>query len=556
MSHYKNGLFQQANHDSEDEVSKMMGQCKELAREIKRDRPNRRCLPAGLYRTFPRRQVIDELVQLYFTTTETCYPILHYPTFMMEYLACIDDLEGAKGSFLVELLLLMSVTGMMHNDAGVREELCSKTPTWLHISQTWLSAPMEKDRLTIKGIQVHCLLLLARQVNRVGADIVWISVGSLIRMAMQMGLHQDPDHLGDMSAGQKEIRRQLWYTILEMNVQAALDSGMAPMITHADYNTLPPSGKILDANSTIRQDNLEQTYLTAQPQLSFQHLLAESLPLRTQAVIVINSLQEEPEYKEILALGNALSTAFRKTAVAIEREVSWSQQPPSQFTQSFCSHLLRRFILCLHFMYAVKARENQLYTHSHQVCLDVALDLIALLDDHLYCRLLINGGGMFRDIITRGALMLYLELNSSFNSEISILAKSRHRAYQQVLIKDAHRVVKYAKERMSCGETNVKGYVFLSMATAQVEALFNGSSAEEAMSNAATESLKVCHQILTELAGHKEDHCMDPELESWIYHGTVTSPGAMGTDFGGFNDDPLSFDFLTSNLFQQWIDHS
>lgn len=221
MPHIRNDLFQQSNEEPHDEVSQMMVECKNLAREIKRDRPNRRSLPAGLYRTFPTRQVIDQLVQLYFTTTETCYPILHYPTFMTEYRANIDALEGANGSFLVELLLLMSVTGMMYSDDDVRQELGSRTPTWLHISQTWLSAPMEKDRLTIKGIQVHCLLLLARQVNRIGADIVWISAGSLIRMAMQMGLHQDPNHIGDMSTGQKELRRQLWYTILEMNVQAA-----------------------------------------------------------------------------------------------------------------------------------------------------------------------------------------------------------------------------------------------------------------------------------------------------------------------------------------------
>lgn len=531
-----------------------MAECKELAREIKRDRPNRRSLPAGLYRTLPTRQIIDELVQLYFTTTETCYPILHYPTFMMEYLACIDALEGATGSFLVELLLLLSVTGMMHSNDDVRQELSSKIPTWLHISQTWLSAPMEKDRLTIKGIQVHCLLLLARQVNRVGADIVWISAGSLIRMAMQMGLHQDPDHLGDMSPGQKDIRRQLWYTILEMNVQAALDSGMAPMITHADYNTHPPSSQKCDTNLEIWQDHSEETHPIAQPQPSFQHLLAESLPLRMQTAIVINSLQEEPEYDQVLALGNELSLAFQKAAVVIEHEVSHSQKPPSQFTQSFCSHLLRRFLLCLHFMFAVKAKENPLYAHSHRVCLDVALDLIALLDDRLYCCLLINGGGMFRDIITRGALMIYLEFNSSLDSGISILAKSRHRAHQQMLINDAHRVIQYARDRMSYGETNVKGYLFLSMATAQIEALLDGSSGEEAMSNAAKESLNTCHRILTELAGRKENYFMDPELETWIYNDTVTPTGAMDSEFGGFNDGSFNLDFESSNLFQQWVD--
>lgn len=81
-------------------------------------------------------------------------------------------------------------------------------------------------------MQIHYLLLLSRQVNRVGPDLVWISAGALVRMAMQMGLHQDPNIIGDMSVLQNEMRRRLWYTILEMNVQAALECGMHP---HDDY---------------------------------------------------------------------------------------------------------------------------------------------------------------------------------------------------------------------------------------------------------------------------------------------------------------------------------
>ncbi|KAJ5531886.1 transcriptional regulator family: Fungal Specific TF [Penicillium frequentans] len=125
-----------------------------------------------------------------------------------------------------------------------------------------------------------------------------------------------------------------------------------------------------------------------------------------------------------------------------------------------------------------------------------------------------------------------------------------------MLINDAHRVVQYARDRMSYGETNVKGYLSLSMATARIEALIEGSPVEEAMSNAAQESLNTCHRILTELADRKQNHSMDPELESWIYHDTVTPPGAMDSDFGFFNDGPFNIDFGNSNLFQQWIDDS
>lgn len=252
-----------------------MAECKQLARDVKKHRPDRRCFPMQLHQSFPRREVIDELIQLYFTTFESCYRILHFPSFQAEYQSYIDQPENANGSFALILILLMSVAGVMHSDASVCREIAAKTPSWIHIAQTWLSAPLEKDRLTLRGIQIHCLLLLAREVNRIGADLIWISAGSLLRMAMQMGLHQDPSSLGNgMDLRQMEVRRRLWYTILEMNVQAALDSGMSPMITSQDYNTQPPSDlSDADLEGEDAKEYWEST--TAQStRASFQCILA------------------------------------------------------------------------------------------------------------------------------------------------------------------------------------------------------------------------------------------------------------------------------------------
>ncbi|KAJ5290776.1 transcriptional regulator family: Fungal Specific TF [Penicillium angulare] len=546
MTKYKNGVFQQSDNEGNDSISQLMAQCKEIARDIKKERPCRRHLPAALFQTFPARDVIDQLVRLYFATTESCYRIIDFSTFITEYDTSMTNLENARSSFLVELLLVLCVTGPMHSDESVRKELAAKSATWLHISQTWLSAPIEKDRLTIKGIQIHCLLLLARQVNRLGADIVWISAGSLIRMGMQMGLHQDPDRLGDVPTNEKEIRRRLWYTILEMNVQAALDSGMVPMITPQDYNTKPPADESMGNSESLRTGENDELSSTYEQPLSFQPLLAESLPLRIHATKIISSLQEEPEYGQVLNLGSDLSNACQKAALNVQRQIGRSRSPQNQFAQSFCSHLLSRFLLCLHFPYAVKAPAHQVFAHSQRVCLEIALELVSLLDDNLYSRLLTNGGGMFRDLITRGALMLYLELNSRLANNISSLAIRRHRANQDLLIQDAHRIVQYAKNRMSHGETNVKGYVFLSIATAQAEALLNGLSADDASKGAAEKSLIECHAILTELAASKSSSNIDPDLEIWMHNYSRTPPDGLGTEFDILNDDLFNFDFMNS----------
>lgn len=532
-----------------------MVECKQLARDIKKQRPGRRCFPTQIHQSFPRRQVIDELIQLYFTTFESCYRILHFPSFQAEYQSYIDQPESANGSFALLLILLMSAAGIMHSDASVCREIAAKAPAWIHISQTWLSAPLEKDRLTLKGIQIHCLLLLSRQVNRVGADLIWISTGSLLRMAMQMGLHQDPSSLGNMDLRQMEIRRRLWYTILEMNAQAALDSGMTPMITPQDFTTQSPSDlSDTDLEGEEAKKNWEKT--AAQPtRASFQHLLAQSITLRLGAARVINSLQEEPPYDQVLALGNKLSDACRQAAVMADHSVPIvsNGESTNQFAWSFFTHLLRRFLLCLHFTYAAKAKQTPIYAHSQKVCLEIGLEFVSLLDDPLYSRVLINGGGMFRDIITRGVFMIYLELNSELETGISMFAKRRNRARQMSLLSDVHRVLQYSKDRMCHGETNVKGYYFLSIAVAQSEALLDGLPTDSAISHAAHESLTTCREILKTMEMDNSSDSRRPSLELGGYSDMVSLPMVSDSGFD-FLEEDFGFDGLDLDFFQAWTD--
>ncbi|KAE8162421.1 hypothetical protein BDV40DRAFT_300449 [Aspergillus tamarii] len=538
LGEFYDTIFQTEDQSHHDKIAEKVLECKQLARDVKRKRPSRGCLPPDLYRSFPDQRVMDELIEIYFATFESCYRILHAPSFREDYKSYIRHSESARAPFLLQLALLMALAGTLHADLNIRSQMTSKGSTWIHIAQTWLSAPLEKDRLTLEGIQINCLLLLARQVTRIGADLVWISAGSLVRIAMQMGLHQDPDCLEEMSIQQKEIRRRLWYTILEINVQSALDSGMIPMITNTDYNTQPPSIAINDEP----QDNTEASTSDG---ISFQPLLAESLPLRLRATIVINSLQDEPSYDEVVALGDELCLACGKAAVAIEQVTSGTDAHSVGFASSFCNHLLRRFPLCLHYPYAVKAKKNPMYCYSQKVCLSAAQDLVLLLEDDNYHRLLLTGGGMFRDLITWGAMLIFLELCPEPEADMSMFARRSHRARNQPLLQDARRVVQYARDRMWNGETNVKVYVCLSMMMAQAEARLDGLPVKEAISKALQGSLGVCHNLLKAMAANSSISSTDPVLESWASSGLMMPLFAdLDTDFDFLDDGNLDMSFL------------
>ncbi|KAL4955757.1 hypothetical protein BDW69DRAFT_204151 [Aspergillus filifer] len=474
--------------------------CKTLARDIKAHRPSRKCLPSGIVESLPERSVMGEMIRLYFDTFEACYGIFWRVSFMAEYAAFMDSPRGIDDPFVLSTLLISTVVGPMCVDDETRRQIAANARWWIDIAQTWLSAPLEKNRLTLQAVQLHCLLLLSRQVNQIGADLVWISAGSLLRMAMQMGLHQDPDLLGEMSSQNKELRRRLWYTILEMNVQAAIDSGMSPMVTEDDYNTKPPGN---------------------QEPISFQSLLANSLPLRFRIAKTINSMREEPTYEQVLGLGNEISSACSEVARGISRVKS-----TNGFRGSFCSHLVGRFSLCLHYRYAIRAKINPLYIHAQRVCLETALDLVTALDDPLYSQILRRGA----------AFVIFLELSTYQQTGTSIFAKRRQRARLEPLLQDAHRVVQYSKDRVSYGDMNVKTYVCLSMMMAEAEALLNDLP----------QSLDVCREILQDMASSSSGNGASPEFGTRP-NGQVPTPG-FDINFESQFDGLFDFDFSDAHF--------
>jgi hypothetical protein len=148
---------------------------------------------------------------------------------------------------------------------------------------------------------------------------------------------------------------------------------------------------------------------------------------------------------------------------------------------------------------------------------------------------------MFRDLITRGSFILYLELTSDINTDTSLISRGRNRARQEPILRDNRRVAQYAQERMCHGETNVKGYVYISMATAQIEALFHGSLPEEAAMNAARESLETCRGILAAMAVKASSSVV--ESHSDVLDEVMSPLGDLEGQFDFLVDGSWDFDF-------------
>lgn len=135
---------------------------------------------------------------LYVTRFESVFRILHIPSFWRDYekyWACPTEAEA----ILQLKIQLVTALGISIHQTGIdTPDFYSISRQYLYAAQDWLSGPLKKNRISITGLQIQCLLALARQALAVGGDVVWISMGTVIRTAMQMGLHRDPKHFKRM----------------------------------------------------------------------------------------------------------------------------------------------------------------------------------------------------------------------------------------------------------------------------------------------------------------------------------------------------------------------
>ena len=488
-------------------TSDLLKKCKSTARTIKMGRPSRSLSSPGFGLEPPSREVADMMVALYFRAFESTHRILHIPTFWTEYQRYWNHPESIAVHLRLKVLLVIGIGSSLyeHRDADAGFRNMDMVHRWVYTAQTWLSGPLEKDRLDINGLQVYCLLILARQIFSIGGDLVWMSMGSLIHRAMQMGLHHDPKYLPAMSVLQAELRRRLWATILEMVIQSSLDSAMPPRISFDDFDTQPPSN--------VNDEEIEDSVTTLQPHpkstytaTSMQLFLLESLPTRLQIVQLLNNLHTELTYANVLSLSSDLTEACRMSSNLMKENAETLMTP---FHRNVLDYLTRRFMIPLHCPFISQARTNPLFHYSLKVSLDTAMAIILPEPDESFSRLMVIGGGLFREGLRYASTVISLELIGQVEDQCHDGTLRRNSQSREILKEAMRKMISLSEKRIRQGETNVKSHMFLSMVLAQAEATEAGTPCELNMAQSAMDSLEFCLELLRTRVSTISLPCLD-----------------------------------------------
>ena len=470
-----------------------LAECKNLARVIKRRRTPI-LVSNALATQFVSRAIADNLIDIYLSTIDRVYRIIHVPTFRTDYERYWADPQSVHPSFKMQMQLCAAIGASMVDDKFDMREAALR---WTFEARLWLILPPHKASISVAGVQVMLLLQIARQAVGVGGGVTWPDAGSLLRSAMYAGLHRDPRHLPRMTVLRAEIRRRLWAAILEMQIQTSIDSGGPPLISLDDYDTEPPSN--LDDDQLT--DDLESSEHRPIPssnthtQTSLQLLLLQHFPIRLAVAKFVNDLGSKSTYEETLRLNGELTSSCHAISRRLNKLISSSSSsshscttpPITLFHKHYVELMTYRFIIALHNPLLTVAFDNPAYYFSRKMLVDTVKRISPLAGapnsssalpgevdffNHIVC-----SSGFTRSTLKQAIMLLGHELVTVQKEEIRDFGEAgTPDAASKRVLEDA---VVWMGRRIRAGETNVKGLLFTTALLNHIEGVQKGVRVEE-----------------------------------------------------------------------------
>ncbi|KAH8673277.1 hypothetical protein BX600DRAFT_203011 [Xylariales sp. PMI_506] len=506
----------------------------------------------NLVDTIPPKDICDLLLDHYLRLFEPMFRVVHVPSFKEEYERFWDRQSSPDTPFLLKLAMILALGSIFDHDRNRSDQIHNVAQSWVYAAHWWLTGPTGRIAMSLDGVQIFCLWLLACQANSLGGATS-ISTESLTKLAFTIGLHLDPSGIHSLSEFQREMRRRLWTTVLELSVMTSLDSTLPLLISTDDFTCGPPS----NFNDT---DFGPQTQVMPAPHpidertdTSLQLLLHRSLESRLRAVRKLNNLGPILSYEETVQIGNQLKQHCRQT-VAFFRRRSLNDGPSAEFHRDFIDSYLRRYTLFVHRLYALQARKDPRFLFARKIVLESSQIIAshaenmhlpsAVVDDFLL--LAMRGSGLFKGPLSQDVIVsLGLEVATQIEEERGFDETCDHatvsedpvlqlaRATRQPLIDMLRHIREQLREVIALGRPSCKRYIVLTTMLTHIEAMEStvADPRGEALSSMVS-AVRDCHRMLRQMILQGSE--ASPDME-WSVD---TSPDWMNSlGFTGFELD-------------------
>ncbi|EKG16455.1 hypothetical protein MPH_06231 [Macrophomina phaseolina MS6] len=321
--------------------------------------------------SLPSKEILDRLIYTYFDSFELEYPILDERRFIHAYETAWEGPRFSPSPQLLMTLLLVVATtiniyaSQTSEPSPALDSGKSHLRQYIHLSERWLIS-RGTQAPDLDTVRLHCLLVLAKRYNGFARDQIWTTAGSMVRISMLIGLHAQawrpgPDH---------EAYRNLWITVLELDLLTSVDSGMVPSVPISEFSRVAHAAqrRVLGANGS-------------ESEVPGFVRMAGSLGLRVEICCMLNSNVPEPTAQRTAEQEKKLKLYI--SAIIAQSPTDPANTPGSSTRQAFWVELsrvkLQKYLMMIYLPYTLEGNLQQRYPHYKKACSEAA---ITILSDH------------------------------------------------------------------------------------------------------------------------------------------------------------------------------
>lgn len=334
----------------------------------------------------PGKPVCDRLLKIYTENFEKSSRILHVPSFLRlysQFWTSPDDKIFQNSSFLPQLTTILAICyKFLDSNSGFDDD--QKTyleMASLELVAAWIDTISRKQAIDISTLQTETLLLLARQLQLLSPDKLWCATGALVRSAMVMGLHLRPAEFKKISPFHAELRRRIWVTIVQMDLQASMAASMPSIVPDIDFNQLAPAN-LNDADFDESTTELPPSKpLYEWTDSLAQVTLAMSLTQQLKVVSLIRDISPVMDLTEVVREGRKLEEILRRVPAPLKLDGTLQRSPSHLLDCVLLDIYLRRPFLNLYRLLLWEERQDDpSFREMQQICLESSVAILSYQD--------------------------------------------------------------------------------------------------------------------------------------------------------------------------------
>ncbi|KAL1296883.1 hypothetical protein AAFC00_004498 [Neodothiora populina] len=352
-------------------------------------------------KSLPPRSTVDRMLAVYFNAKQIQFlGLTHTGKFLREYESFWADASSVSLLWMSMLFSILFISSRIEQaktfDGSVYTNEISQNIYFTRARQALIAGEYQKGKpYSVESVTIYGMCKYT-QCDDPDSD-VWMIMGVATRLAVKMGYHRDPRHLGQVSAFEGEMRRRVFFYVQTFDLILSFSAGLPAMIREEECDVDPPSN-LWDSDFDEDCEVLPPSRPPTDPTPMLYYCTKDRLLRVFRSVFRLAMSFESHAYADILKLDKELDEVRSSIPPTLRPKPLSSSivDPPDLIVNRRHLETMYLKVLCvLHRKYLTHDRSNPNFQYSRDRCTSAALRLLEYqMELQIACR---PGGQLYEE---------------------------------------------------------------------------------------------------------------------------------------------------------------